>query len=160
MKLNKADLDAHINEERGEYADLLEAVTKGKNSDIQTMYEHGNDIFALDKTDSSDNTLLHVAVRNGNLETVELLIRLGINGNALNKNHETPLHHAVSLKEEEKALQIIEFMLMKGSNPTLKDKLGDTPIEKAKRLGKSNVVMMFLSNTDERIPTPSMGFRM
>jgi hypothetical protein len=46
MKLNRTDLDAHIREERGEYADLLEAVTKGRNSDIKTMYDHGNDIFS------------------------------------------------------------------------------------------------------------------
>lgn len=160
MKLNKADLDTHIEEEKGDYSDLVEAVINGKNSDIQTMYEHGNDIFALGKTDSSNNTLLHIAVRSGKLETIELLLKLGININALNENNETPLHHSVSLKEESEALEIIEFMLLKGANPHSKDKLGDTPIEKAKRLGKSNILMLFLNGNDERIPTPSVGFRL
>mmetsp|Transcript_17057 Transcript_17057/g.19058 ORF Transcript_17057/g.19058 Transcript_17057/m.19058 type:complete len:160 (+) Transcript_17057:212-691(+) len=159
MKLNKADLDAHINDERGEYTDLLEAASNGKNSDIQTMYEHGNDIFVLDSTDSN-NTLLHVAVKSGNIETVELILRIGIAANVVNKGNETPLHHAVSLKNEEEALGIVEILLLKGANPNLKDKLGDSPIERAKRLGKSNVVMLFLNSSDERIPTPSMQFRL
>lgn len=160
MKLNRADLDTHIQEERGEYTDLLEAVTNGKNADIHTMYEHGNDILALDSTDSSGNTLLHVAVRNSKLETSELLINLGINANTLNKNNETPLHHAVSIKDENTAIEIIQMMLFKGANPLCKDKLGDTPIEKAKRLGKSNVLMLFSGSGDERVPTASLGFRL
>lgn len=160
MKLNKADLDTHIQEERGEYQDLLEAVVKGKNSDIQTMYEHGNDIFATDQSDSSDNTLLHLAVKNGRKATVELLLKYGIDINSLNKSHETPLHHAVSIKDENDAMEIVELMLLKGANPTQKDKLGDTPLEKCKRLGKSSLVMLFLSDSDERIPTPSMNFRL
>lgn len=160
MKLNKADLDAHIEEERGEYADLLEAVTNSKNSDIQTMYEHGNDIFALDNTDTSNNTLLHVAVRNLNKETAELLIRLGLDVNSMNKNHETPLHIAVALKDQEKAVDIVLMLLLKGANPHFKDKLGETPYHKAKRLGKSSVLMQFSQLGDERIATPSLGFRM
>jgi ankyrin repeat protein len=160
MKLNRADLDTHIQEERGQYSDLLEAVTNGKSSDLHTMYEHGNDILALDSTDSSGNTLLHVAVRNGRLSTSELLIQLGINANVLNKNNETPLHHAVSIKDEESALEIIEMMLFKGANPLCKDKLGDTPTEKAKRLGKSSILMLFSGTTDERIQTPAKGFRL
>lgn len=130
MKFNKADLDNHIEEERGVYQDLLEAVIKGKTSDIQTMYEHGNDITAVDPSDSSENTLLHIAVKHGKKNSVELLLKLGLNINALNKNHESPLHHAVSIKDEQDALETLEFMLLKGADPTQKDKLGDTPIEK------------------------------
>lgn len=159
MKFNKADLDSHIEEERGEYLDLLEAVRKGKNSDIQTMYTHGNDIFAVDPSDSSGDTLLHVAVKHGKKETAELLLKLGININCQNSNGEVPLHHAVSIKDENDALETVEFMLLKGANPKQKDKLGDTPIEKCKRLGKSNLLMLFLSTSDERIPTPSMNLR-
>lgn len=159
VKLNRKDLDAHIEDERGDYPDLLEAVTNGKNSDIQTMYEHGNDIFALDSTDSSNNTLLHVAVRNMHRDTVELLIKLGIDVNAKNKNNETPLHHAVALKDQDKAVEIVDLMLWKGADPYLKDKLGDTPAAKAKRLGKSNIVLLFSSAGDERVMTPSMAFR-
>lgn len=111
MKLNKTDLDTHIEEERGNYSDLLEAVTNAKNEDIKTMYEHGNDIFALDNTDTSENTLLHVAVRNMHKETAELLLDLGIDVNSKNKNNETPLHIAVAIKDVEKAEEITEIML-------------------------------------------------
>lgn len=116
MKLNRADLDTHIEEERGTYNDLLEAVNKNKLSDIETMYEHGNDIHATDPSDKSKNTLLHIAARSGNLETVEFLIEKGFHINERNKNNETPLHHAIAIKDEDKAVTLIEFMLLKGAD--------------------------------------------
>jgi ankyrin repeat protein len=81
------------------------------------MYEHGNDIFACDKSDLSSNSLLHVAIRNANKNTAELLIKMGMNSNIKNKNGETPLHLAVSIKDQEKAEEIIEMMLLKGADP-------------------------------------------
>ena len=45
------------------------------------------------------------------------------------------------------------------ANPNSKDSLGDTPITKARRSGKSNVMLMFTQN-DDRIPTPSINFRL
>lgn len=160
MKLNRNDLDAHIEDERGSYEDLLEAVTKGKLSDTETMYEHGNDIFALDRTDTCENTLLHVAVRNANKDISEFLIRKGLDVNAKNKNNESPLHHAVAIKDQNKAVEIIEMMLNKGADPYSKDKLGDSPIEKAKRLGKSDILVLFAERSDARIATPSLSFRL
>lgn len=159
MKLNRADLDAHIEEELGTFSDLLEAVTKNKLSDIETMYEHGNDIHAIDPTDKSENTLLHVAARNWNKETVEFLIEKGININVRNKNNETPLHHAVAIKDEDRAVVLIESMLLKGADWYAKDKLGDTPFEKAKRSGKSNVLLLFSESSNSRVPTPASSFR-
>lgn len=103
---------------------------------------------------------MHVAVRNIQKETTELLIQLGIDVNVRNKNSETPLHIAVSIKDQDKAVEIIEVMLLKGGNPRLKDILGDSPIEKAKRQGKSNVLVLFSSLSDERGATPSLSFRM
>lgn len=103
MKLNKADLDSHIEEERGSYGDLLEAVVKNKISDIETMYEHGNDIHVLSESDAAENSLLHIAAIHGNKEVAEFLIKSGINTNIKNKNNETPLHHVVALKDEQKA---------------------------------------------------------
>lgn len=158
--MNRPDLNTHIEEERGTFDDLLEAISKNKISDIETMYEHGNDIFALDSSDVSNNTLLHVAVMNANKETVEFLIRKGIDVNAVNSNNETPLHHAVAVKNQKKAVEIIEMMMLKGANPYLKDNLGDTPVEKAKRLGKSDILLLFAESDERRVPTPSnLSFR-
>ena len=133
IKINRADLDAHIEEERGTYEDLLEAVIKDKLSDVETMYTHGNDIHAISDNDSSKNTLLHVAVMHGSREVGEYLIRNGLSVNVLNQNNETPLHHSVAIKDETKALETIEMMMYMHADPYSKDKLGDTPIEKAKR---------------------------
>ena len=160
MKLNRADLDNHIDEERGNYSDLLEAVSKGKISDIDTMYEHGNDIFALSEDDTSKNTLLHIAVQTINIKATEFLIKKGINVNTKNANNETPLHHAVAIKNENKAVEIIDMMLIKGADPHIKDKLGDTPIEKAKRLGKSEILLLFADRDESRVGTPSVAYRL
>ena len=92
---------------------------------------------------------------NGNKETAEFLIRKGIDVNAPNSNNETPLHHAVAIKNQKKAVEIIEMMLLKGADPYWKDKLGDTPVEKAKRLGKSDILILFAETDDRRVPTPS-----
>jgi ankyrin repeat protein len=133
VKLNKADIDSHIEEERGTYEDLLEAVIKNKLSDTEIMYEHGNDINALSENDTSKNTLLHISVMHGNKETAEFLIKQGINVNVRNHNNETPLHHAIAIKDDTKATETIEMMMTMNADPFAKDKLGDTPTEKAKR---------------------------
>lgn len=160
QKLNRPDLNTHIEEERGTFDDLLEAISKNKISDIETMYEHGNDIFVLDSSDVSNNTLLHIAVMNGNRETAEFLIRKGIDVNSANANKETPLHHAVAIKNQKKAVEMVELMISKGADPYLKDNLGDTPVEKAKRLGKSDILMLFAETDDRRVATPSnLSFR-
>ena len=57
-KMLKKDLEVHVNEERGEIRDLVEAVSKGRMDSIHTMYEHGNDIYYCDE---GQNSLVHIA---------------------------------------------------------------------------------------------------
>uniref|UniRef100_A0A7S3JEP2 Uncharacterized protein n=1 Tax=Euplotes harpa TaxID=151035 RepID=A0A7S3JEP2_9SPIT len=159
--MNRGDLDTHIEEERGTFSDLVEAVAKNKMSDVETMYEHGNDIFAVDTVDLSNNTLLHIAVSNASKEAAEFLVTHGIDVNVTNANNETALHHAIAIKDKSKAVEVIQMMLLRGADPHLKDKLGDTPIEKAKRLGKSDILFLFVERDESRVSTPSsLSFRM
>lgn len=56
--MSKKDLDFHVKEERGETRDLIEAISKGRMESIQTMFDHGNDIYLKDEI---SNNLLHYA---------------------------------------------------------------------------------------------------
>lgn len=159
MKLNKSDLDTHIEEERGTYEDLLEACIKNKISDLETMYEHGNNIQAISESDTSKNTLLHIAVMHGSMDVAKFLIDHDIDVDVRNKNNETPLHHAVSIKDVNKATEIVELLLYQNADPLAKDSLGDTPMSKAQRIGKSSIALLF-AETSDRLPTPSVGLRL
>lgn len=58
--MTKKYLDVHVNEERGEPRDLVEAISKGRMESIHTMYEHGNDIYYVDEF---QNNLVHIATK-------------------------------------------------------------------------------------------------
>ena len=105
-KLNKKHLDVHVREERGEPMDLVEAIQNGRLESIQTMMDHGNDIYKLD---DKENTLLHHAVRNMQLKSLQLLLRKGLNMNAQNKNGETPLHLLMAKEKREGDLSLIHI---------------------------------------------------
>ena len=70
-KINKKYFDVHVREERGEPNDLIEAIANGRLESIQTMLDHGNDIYRLDERDSS---LMHHAVKNLQLKSIQLLL--------------------------------------------------------------------------------------
>lgn len=61
MKIAKADLDRHVEEEKGDYMDLVDAIKKGNMNNLRTMYEHGNNIEGANENDPNQNSLVHIA---------------------------------------------------------------------------------------------------
>ena len=91
-----------------EITDLL--ATKGANVDHQT---NQNGYYAL-----------HFAAKNGQVETLRVLLKHGANPNIRNNSGETPLHLAMSKHNKE----LVTLLLSHGADPNLADNNGFTPL--------------------------------
>ncbi len=75
--------------------------------------------------DDSGNSLLHIAISNGNYETVELLINNGANLEIRNKDNIAPIHQSVLSNKPE----ILELLLAQNNcNVDLKANFGGTAL--------------------------------
>jgi ankyrin repeat protein len=110
----------------GDLKGFYDLVSKRKNSDqyledIQNSYSFIKQNGLVDK----NNTPLMEAVRNGNVTTVDLLIRIGEDVDAKNEDGVSALLIACQLKRND----IIEKLLSFGAYPNVKDELtGKTPL--------------------------------
>src|SRR6185295_3887607 len=82
----------------------------------------------LSARDSDDSTPLHCAVWKGHREAVELLLKLGADVNATNKNDHwgtTPLHAAAHANQN----AIAEMLIAKGADINARNLNGRTPLD-------------------------------
>lgn len=90
-----------------------------------------------DARDSSGGTALHAAMFQKNIKIVKLLLDYGLDVNAIGpKNGYTPLHDAVWGNNPEAAKLLME----RGAKTDIKNKEGQTPLEKAQSEGKAALV--------------------
>ena len=90
-----------------------------------------------DARDSSGGTALHAAMFQKNIKIVKLLLDYGLDVNAVGpKNGYTPLHDAVWGNNPEAA----KLLLARGAKTNIKNKEGQTPLEKAQSEGKAALV--------------------
>ena len=68
-----------------------------------------------------------MTVKTGNVELLKFLFEKGVPPDQHDSKHETPLSHAVELKNEE----IVKICLAAGANPEGSTKAGVTPLQKA-----------------------------
>ncbi|KAL3488238.1 ankyrin repeat-containing domain protein [Aspergillus germanicus] len=79
--------------------------------------------------DSSGQTALHWAVKNGQQEAVEALFNHGIDLNTLNLEFESPLHYAASQSSE----ALVKLLINLGSQVEARNSAGETPLLVAAR---------------------------
>ena len=83
------------------------------------------------------DTCLHTAARRGNFRAAELLIKAGVDVNALGDMRYTPLHWATTPA-------IVELLLSNGADPALKNDFGQSPVGNLGWMARSNISI----NTD------------
>jgi ankyrin repeat protein len=83
-------------------------------------------------------TALHKAVKNRNIEGVELLISKGADINAKDgaRNQITPLHLAVQNRDK----LMVELLVAKGADVRARDTTGNTPLRIAETNGYTEIV--------------------
>jgi ankyrin repeat protein len=87
-----------------------------------------------------ESTALHEASRRGHIEVVRILLELGADPTAQDKDGETPLHSASRMGK----VEAIRVLLELGADPTAQDKYGETPLHSASRMGKVEAIRVLL----------------
>lgn len=90
---------------------------------ITLMVDEGADIHARGKMRGM--TPLHAAASNGNIESVEVLLRLGANIEARDDNGNTPLHSAAHFSHSH---AVVEVLLRAGADIEARNGKGLTPL--------------------------------
>lgn len=101
------------------------------------------------------NTLLFQAAKQGNKDLAEKALQLGANINVQeNKFLETALHKAVYSRQ----LDMVKFLLEKGSSCKIKDKNGQTPIEVTSDKKTQEIILNFVNKQATKIQALARGF--
>lgn len=96
----------------------------------------GIDIVDPNQPGAVDDTLLHIAARDGDLGSIEILINSGAKVNAIGDLGNTPLHQAAMLGQ----LTSVEILLKKGANPKIKNEFNQTALKVAELGSHSDVI--------------------
>ncbi|XP_031494317.1 ADP-ribosylation factor GTPase-activating protein AGD2-like isoform X2 [Nymphaea colorata] len=76
-------------------------------------------------------SLMHLACYGGELATAELLLQFGADINARDFHGRTPLHHCVSMRNN----QFAKYLMRRGARPSIKDAGGQSALERTMELG-------------------------
>lgn len=96
---------------------------------------------------SSNNSPLHIAVRDSYINSIPILIDFGADINYINDFNQTPLKMALSKENpEEIDINIIETLLLNGANPNLgEDGTEISPLMMATMHGRADVISLLIS---------------
>ncbi|MYA15498.1 MAG: hypothetical protein F4Z28_01360, partial [Gammaproteobacteria bacterium] len=109
--------------------------------------EHPDEVLRLlalgaevDVRNYKGKTALHYAAKAGFFIVINLLIEKGATVDALDRNGETALFEAIrsTIKDGEKQRAAIEALLAKGADPNLKNRKGQTPLQIARRMRRTD----------------------
>ena len=128
-----------INAENQNWPSLVYAC-RGDNGEhpdeIQRLLALGADINIQNY---KGKTGLHYAAKAGFLKVINLLIENGADLDALDNDGETPLFEAIrsTIKSGEKQRAALEALLVKGADPNVKNRKGQTPLQVATQMRRA-----------------------
>ncbi|XP_071118291.1 ankyrin repeat domain-containing protein 65-like [Haliotis cracherodii] len=121
--------------------DVVELLCQ-KGFDLQTRDKHGTSLLhascrrglgdfnnirmVIACGDITKRRVRHVAVRKQALDAVHLLLKDGVNVNAMDEYGRTPLHYATEFRQSD----IMKLLLENGANPCFRDTKGMTPLHR------------------------------
>ena len=115
---------------------IFAAAYRGDVEMVQEILAAGVD---KDARNGFGDTALHVAIFQENLAVLRLLLDYGFDPNAIaTRNGHTPLHNAVATDNVEAARLLLQYR----ANRNIRDLNRLTPLEKARREGKRDLVMI------------------
>jgi ankyrin repeat protein len=91
-------------------------------------------------------TPLMLAVDEGGLPVVKLLLSNGADIHTRTKTNESILHIAVSRGTDDEDLKLLQFLIDNKAPVNAQDDEGSTPLHKAARLGNHKVVNLLIEN--------------
>ncbi len=101
--------------------------------------------IGINEPDKAGNTLLHLAVRSGQVEILKLLLAVnGINSNIRNRENKTALHLAILNNN----VEMVSSLLKAGCNPVIPDGAGNTPLHLAIEQGNIPIVNLLLARQE------------
>ena len=105
--------------------------------DVLRLLELGADI---DVRNHKGKTALHCAAKAGFLRVINLLIEKGAIIDAVDNNGETALFEAIrsTIKNGEKLRAALEALLVKGADPNVKNRKGQTPLQVAQQMRRAD----------------------
>jgi ankyrin repeat protein len=110
-------------------AALRAAAYRGDTQRVRSILERRPEWVNM--RDKYDMTALHQAMSRMNEETVHVLLEKGASINATNYNGATPLHLAAGVKDvpTDQQKRVLEMLLNKGADLSLKDNHGRSAVE-------------------------------
>ncbi|MFW4370795.1 MAG: ankyrin repeat domain-containing protein [Spiroplasma sp. hy2] len=124
---------------------IINAININNLEIVDIIFNYGADVNLQDPL--ANNTYLHIAARNGQLELVKLLLSRGANPNMQEKKGITPLYFAA---QSDKTEVVQELLTNKNSKNkidiNLSNDLGDTPLHIASFNGNYKIVELLLKN--------------
>ena len=101
----------------------------------------------INRKNKYDQTLLHISVINNTKKILKFLLSdNNVNINSIDKQKNTPLHYAITLKN----FELIKLLIGKHAKMTIKNKKGETPIDIAKKLNiKNQIENIYNSNRNK-----------
>jgi len=115
---------------------------------VELLIENGADKFKkyYDGASYREDTLLHLAVRGGNIEGAKLLIVNGIEVDIKNKIGETPLNLAVQCSRK----KIVELLIENGADINIKDDKDKSPLHYAVDKKNKEITQLLINKNDKR----------
>lgn len=123
--------------------------------DLKKLAEFKSKGYDLNQCDNLNQTPLHWAAQEGQLNAVCLLLSYGVNINNQNINGDTPLHLAVKGAH----LEVIKVLIAAGANANIKNSEGNSPLFYAEHLDhEPEIVFLLLESAEQStLPTNSLG---